>query len=198
MPCEVRASAVLIGGRSGSGKSSVAAEMHAQLSQAGVMHACIEGDNLDLAWPPPWEHGLAEQNLAAMWRNYRALGCRRVIYTNTVSVLHARELARALGTEVLITAVLLTAGDATIRARLAAREVGSGLPAHLERSRARARELDQHAADWVHRVSTDNKPVSRIAREIIALTAWPFPTVPPVGATGADPGTGPAGQCGTS
>jgi len=45
--------ALFIGGRSGSGKSSVAGEIHEQLSSRGVMHACIEGDNLDLAHPPP-------------------------------------------------------------------------------------------------------------------------------------------------
>ena len=34
-----------------------------------------------------------------MWHNYQALGYRRLIYTNTVSVLHARELSAALGGE---------------------------------------------------------------------------------------------------
>ncbi len=52
---------------------------------------CIEGDDLDLAYRLPWEHGLTEKNLAAKWRSYRALGHRRLIYTNTVSVLHTRE-----------------------------------------------------------------------------------------------------------
>ena len=60
--------------------------MHAQLPAARVQHCFIEGNNLDMAYPPPWEHGLAEQNLAAMWANYRALGYRRVIYTNTASI----------------------------------------------------------------------------------------------------------------
>jgi hypothetical protein len=54
--------------------------MHAQLSAAGVRHCLIEGDNLDLAYPPPHVHGLAEQNLAAMWASYTALGYRRMIY----------------------------------------------------------------------------------------------------------------------
>jgi adenylylsulfate kinase-like enzyme len=58
---------LFVGGRSGAGKSSVGLEIHAQLSAAGIRHCLIEGDNLDMAYPPPWEHGLAEQNLAAMW-----------------------------------------------------------------------------------------------------------------------------------
>ena len=32
------------------------------------------------------KHGLAERNLAARWANYRALGYRKMIYTNTASV----------------------------------------------------------------------------------------------------------------
>jgi hypothetical protein len=48
------------GGRSGSGKNSVACQIHEPLS-IGVMHACIEGDILDLAYPPPWEQRLAGQ-----------------------------------------------------------------------------------------------------------------------------------------
>jgi hypothetical protein len=78
--------ALLVGGRSGVGKSSVGYEIHAQLSAADVRHCLIEGDNLDMAWPPPWEHGLAERSLAAMWANYRTLGYRKMIYTNTASV----------------------------------------------------------------------------------------------------------------
>lgn len=176
MACHDPAFALFIGGRSGSGKSSVAHEIHEQLSSRRVMHACIEGDNLDLAYPPPWEHGLAEQNLAAMWRNYRALGYRRLIYTNTVSILHTRELAAALGGEVSITGVLLTADDVTIRGRLEAREAGGGLQAHLERSRAHALKLDQQAPEGVHRMATDSKSVTGIAQEIIALTGWASPS----------------------
>jgi hypothetical protein len=82
-----RSEAVFLGGRSGAGKSSVGYEIHAQLSAARVQHCLIEGDNLDMAYPPPWEHGLAEQNLADMWSNYRAPGYRRMIYMNTASVL---------------------------------------------------------------------------------------------------------------
>ena len=88
---------LVIGGRSGVGKSSVAFALHDLLAADRVRHAVIEGDALDLAWPEPWEHRLAERNLAAMWSNYRALGHHRLVYTNTVSVLHADALAAAMG-----------------------------------------------------------------------------------------------------
>ena len=49
-----RSEVLLIGGRSGVGKTSLAAELHHQLSVRQVKHAVIEGDTLDLAYPPPW------------------------------------------------------------------------------------------------------------------------------------------------
>lgn len=154
------------------GKSSVGNEIHAQLSAAGVRHCLIEGDNLDLAYPPPWEHGLAERNLAAMWANYRALGYRRMIYTNTVSVRSADRLTEAMGDGPGVTAVLLTADDATARHRLAKREIGTALDRHVERSDLMARELDRTVPGWVHRVPTDGRPVADIAAQIIVLTGW--------------------------
>jgi hypothetical protein len=115
--------ALFIGGRAGVGKSSVGYEIHAQLAAARVQHCLIEGDNLDMAWPAPHEHGLAEQNLAAMWANYRALGYRRMIYTNTASVFEKvlSDLTTAIGDSPQVTAILLTCSDVTARQRLDAR-----------------------------------------------------------------------------
>ena len=73
---------VFIGGRSGVGKSCVGLQIHQQLSAAAVRHCLIEGDYLDMGYPTPWKHGLAERltnrailvtNLAAMWANSRTL-----------------------------------------------------------------------------------------------------------------------------
>ena len=166
--------ALLIGGRAGVGKSSVGYEIHAQLSAAGVRHCLIEGDNLDMAYPTPWEHHLAERNLAAMWANYRALGYRRMIYTNTASVLEnvLGELTAAMGDDPQVTGMLLTCSDATARRRLAQREIGSALDWHVERSAQMARRLDRRAPAWVHRVATDGRTVADIATEVISLTGW--------------------------
>ena len=163
---------LFLGGRSGVGKSSVGNEIHVQLSAAEIRHCLIEGDNLDMAYPPPWEHGLAERNLAAMWANYRSLGYRRMIYINTVSVRFGDDLTRAMGDSPRVTAVLLTSGDATARQRLARREIGTALQRHIERSDIAARELDDATPSWVHRVATDARPVADIAGEIIELTGW--------------------------
>lgn len=78
--------ALVLGGRSGVGKSTVALEVSRILAAADVAHALIEGDALDQAHPEPWRQGipLAERNLAAVWRNYRDADWTRVILTNAV------------------------------------------------------------------------------------------------------------------
>jgi cytidylate kinase len=168
---------LLISGRSGVGKSTVAGELHHLLAQADVKHALVEGDNLDLAHPAPWQHGLAEKNLRAMWQNYSDLGYRRLIYVNTVGVLLEVELTAALGGLVHVTSILLTADDESVRQRLALREVGSALDLHMQRSRDRALELDLRSPASVQRISTDARSATRIAREILDIVGWMEPAL---------------------
>lgn len=172
--------ALLIGGRSGVGKSRVGVEIHHQLSVAGVRHCLIEGDFLDMAYPAPWEHGLAELNLAAIWANYRALGYRRLIYTNTASVFGdvINQLTTAMGDDPEAVAVLLTGTDESIRQRLSQRETGCVLNQHLHRSAAMAQLLNSEVPDWVYRVWTDDRAVADIASEVLGLTDWLSATPP--------------------
>ncbi len=171
-----RSQVVFIGGRAGVGKSAVAGEMLHQLARADVQHCLIEGDNLDLAHPTPWEQGhpLAEMNLAAMWRNYKLFGYHRLVYTNTAAVQEEvmKSLVRSMGDRPETTAVLLTATDASALERLRRREVGSALTAHLQRSTAAAARLDEAAPAWVRRIATDDMTVHDIAAEIIAFSGW--------------------------
>jgi hypothetical protein len=160
---------LLIGGRSGVGKTSVAAELHELLAAHSVRHVLVEGDTLDLAWP--WPEGLAFRNLADLWRNYTALGYHRLIYTNTNSVFDADEVVSAVGGHPRVTAVLLTASDPTIRTRLAQREIGTALDEHVSRSRIAATRLSA-APSWVVRVDTDDRPTPAVAHELATLTGW--------------------------
>ncbi|WP_307802218.1 GNAT family N-acetyltransferase [Cellulomonas dongxiuzhuiae] len=167
-----RTSVLLIGGRSGVGKSTVAAAVHDLLVGRDVPHAVVEGDALDLAHPTPWEHGVAAANLADVWRRYRSLGHRRLVYTNTVSVLEADVLAAAVGDQPHVTSVLLTASDGVARERLRRREQGESYDAHVTRSDAAAGRLEAAAGDDVHRVPTDGRTPGEIAAEVVALAGW--------------------------
>lgn len=145
--------------------------MSLHLARAEIRHALIEGDNLDQAYPQPWRNGvdLAEQNLAAMWRNYRAAGYTRLIFTNSVSVLEIATLVAAIGGPVRSFGVLLTATDTTTAQRLARREIGTALAGHIERSKLAAIKL---AAAPVYRAATDDKSVTDIAKEVISAAGW--------------------------
>lgn len=178
MSLQTESEVLFIGGRSGVGKSAAALELHALLTRHEIRHAVIEGDNLDLAYPAPWEEpspwpqGLAAVNLAAMWRNYRALGYRRLIYTNTVAVRETAELSAAMGDSPRISAVLLRASDGCADERLGSRESGSTLLEHVARSRAAAAALDRDAPGWVHRIDTDNSSAVVVAARLLDLTGW--------------------------
>jgi hypothetical protein len=169
-----RSEVLLIGGRSGVGKSSCGYELVHQLRSARIRHALIEGDTLDEAWPPPWEHHLAERNLAAMWTNYTDLGYSRLIYTNTASVRSdvISTLVEAMGDDPLVVGVLLTASDTTALARLGGREIGSALELQVMRSNRAAAELEEQAPSWVQRVSTDGRGVVEVAGQVLGLTGW--------------------------
>ncbi|GGR98585.1 hypothetical protein GCM10010252_41630 [Streptomyces aureoverticillatus] len=172
-----RTEVVLIGGRSGVGKSSVGWEVAARLRAADVGHALVEGDVLDMVHPaPPGDPHrslLTRRNLAALWANYAELGCRRLVYTNTACVLPSEEwlFTEALGGARLIR-VLLTATDDTAEQRLRERELGSELEQQLRRSAYMARHLDAHVPPDAHRVGTDGRTVGEIAAEVIRRAGW--------------------------
>ncbi|MGJ5801994.1 hypothetical protein ACSCB1_23125 [Streptomyces europaeiscabiei] len=168
---------LLIGGGAGVGKTTVAWEVSAALQGRGTAHCLIEGDYMDQIHPAPQDDphraAITERNTAALWSNYAALGQRRLVYSNTVSILEAPMISRAMGGgEVRATCVLLTAGETTVRERLAQREIGSQLTAHIERSLRNGRELDEKAPAGTVRIPTDGRSVEDIAVDVIKAAAW--------------------------
>ncbi|CAM5633293.1 hypothetical protein GCM10010345_60240 [Streptomyces canarius] len=172
------AEALIIGGRAGVGKTTVGWEVSALLRAAAVPHAVIEGDFMGQVHPAPdgdpHRSEITERNLTAVWENFARLGYRRLIYTNTASVLPEATgmFERAMGANVRMTRVLLTASDATARERLVGRELGSELEKELAGSIRKGRLLDQRAAAGTVRVRTDLRSVVDIAREVLAATGW--------------------------
>ncbi|MFF6786989.1 hypothetical protein [Streptomyces sp. NPDC012510] len=168
---------LLIGGGAGVGKTTVAWEVSAALQGRGTAHCLIEGDYMDQIHPAPQDDphraAIIERNTAAVWSNYAALGQHRLIYSNTVSILEAAMISRAMGGgELRATCVLLTAGETTVQERLAQREIGSQLTAHIERSLRNARELDERAPAGTVRIPTDGRSVEDIAVDVIKAAAW--------------------------
>ncbi|PWI13472.1 hypothetical protein DI272_04485 [Streptomyces sp. Act143] len=132
----------------------------------GAVHPAPAGD--------PHRSLVAERNITAVWAHYAELGCRRLVYTNTVSVLaEATDMwRRVMGDDVRIVRVLLTATDETAGRRLAGRELGSELERELLGSARKARLLDERAPADTLRVVTDGRTVIDIAAEVVAATGW--------------------------
>ena len=172
------AEVLLIGGRAGVGKTTVGWEVSARLRAAQVAHAVIDGDFMGAVHPAPdgdaHRAGITERNLAAVWENYAELRYRRLVYTNTVSVLDeaAPMFRRAMGDDVRLVRVLLTATDETAERRLFGRELGSELEHEVRGSARKARLLDERAPTDVLRVVTDGRTVIDIAAEVVAATGW--------------------------
>ncbi|WP_458248647.1 AAA family ATPase [Streptomyces sp. MAI_2237] len=177
------AEVLLIGGRAGVGKTTVGWEVSALLRSEAVAHAVIDGDFMGQVHPAPegdpHRAEITEINLAAVWANFARRGYRRLVYTNTMSVLpEATDMfERAMGAGVRIVRVLLTASDATARERLVGRELGSELEQELEGSVRKARLLDQRAPTGTVRVATDGRGVVDIAREVVTVTGWAGPHI---------------------
>ncbi|MFE9643425.1 hypothetical protein ACFYO0_04585 [Streptomyces sp. NPDC006365] len=174
----VHAEVLLIGGRAGVGKSTVGWEVSDQLRRAKVAHALVEGDLMGQVHPAPegdpHRARITERNLSAVWGNFAELGHRRLIYTNTLSVLASAAgiFERAMGADVRMIRVLLTATDVTAAKRLAGREIGSELERELKSSAYKARLLDERAPAATVRVVTDDRSVVDIAGEVLDATGW--------------------------
>ncbi len=110
--------------------------------------------------------------MRTLWGNYARLGYHRLIYTNSFSVLETELIVDAMGCDINITAVLLTADEFTVCKRLGEREFGSRLEAHVSRGAALSKKLDESAPSWVVRISTDGLTVTEVASQIITVTGW--------------------------
>ncbi|WP_285729136.1 hypothetical protein [Nocardiopsis sp. ATB16-24] len=168
---------LLIGGGSGTGKTTVGWEVSEVLKRRTLAHCVLEGDFMDQVHPaPPGDpdrSGITERNVAAVWSNYAALGHRRLVHTNTVGVLEEHMLRRAMGGgDIAVTRVLLTANEPTVRERLAVRETGSQLFSHIERSLRAAALLEAEAPAGTVRVATDGLTVEEVATRVVAATGW--------------------------
>lgn len=153
-------------------------EVSDRLRRAQVAHAVIEGDFMGQVHPAPEgdpnRAGITERNLTAVWRNFAECGYRRLVYTNTMSVLAETVgmFQRAVGEDVRLVRVLLTATDATAAKRLEGRELGSELERELKGSAYKARLLEERAPADTVRVATDDREVIDIAREVLGATGW--------------------------
>lgn len=174
---------LLITGPAGVGKSTLCFEMSAQLAAADVHHAVIESDELDRVHPRPGPPELdrlqpgatdvSSINLAAMWSTYRALGHTRLIMSGVMMHLDfdKRWILAAIP-DARITVVRLLAAEATLLARVARREIGSGADEQAQRSLRQAKRMASENGEGAIIVPADDKAPVDLAATLLRQVGW--------------------------
>ena len=183
---------LLVTGPAGIGKSTVCWEMGTQLAAANVAHAAVESDELDRVFPRPSAKDLerlepktsdvSAVNLAAVWKTYRALGHSRLIMSGVMlHPEHDRRWILAAIPGAHTTIFRLRAAEATLRARLDRREVGSGRVEQVQRTLRQARRMAGEPTTGLMVVPTDGESPQDLAATILRAVGWlPARTVDPI------------------
>ena len=167
----VNADVLIISGSLGSGKTTVMSEASDLLCAAGVDHAAIDLDALTIG------HllhaaSLTRRNLAALWHNYAAFGIRRVLLAGAIETTERLEEIRSSIPDAHIVICRLRAKIRTMEERVRWREPGLLQAELIERVSVLDAELDASALhDFV--VENDERRVTDVAREVLAMAGWP-------------------------
>ncbi|MFE6996689.1 hypothetical protein ACFVAE_12075 [Microbacterium sp. NPDC057659] len=175
------ATAVILNGSSGVGKSRTLQELGALLAERGQSHALVDLDFLTLSWPRPqddrWGSRIAYENLASVTENYRRSGIARFavahVFTDRANLADCRA---ALGAASASQAPLirLRASRAVVEQRLRTRhateapwELEGFLAGHEDLSRA----LDEAALDD-HVIDVDALTPREVAERVADAAGW--------------------------
>jgi hypothetical protein len=156
----------------GAGKSSALAEASDLLTAAGIVHAAIDLDSLNIAHLPSIApEDLMIRNLAAIWNNFATAGVTRLLIASAVeTAAELDRICRAVDAARTIV-VRLTASIETMQRRIARRETGM-LEAKFV---ARVAELESilnaaHLESFA--LSNDSRPITDVARELLVRAGW--------------------------
>jgi hypothetical protein len=168
---------ILVTGPVGVGKTTLVDEMSSLLRRAEVPHASVDFDQLTACYPRSpaddvWGTQLGLANLAALWRNYEALGADRLLIARVVEGRDELDgFRRAVpGAEIVV--VRLRASVATLLDRIRHRGTSLGTDWHLARAPVLAASLDAHPVEDIV-VETDGVQPTDLARDVLDRVGWP-------------------------
>lgn len=162
---------LVLSGPAGVGKSTLSWEIGWRLRDAGVPHACLDGDELDRTFPEPPD--LARRNLAAFWANGPV---DRLVLCGVYVDLDANlAWMREAIPDAAFTVVGLDAPDDVLEARVRERELPGRADAQLARTLAYARAIRERRDRPL--VDTGGRSVESVADEVLELAGWLPPTV---------------------
>jgi hypothetical protein len=168
MPSPDPVDVLVVTGPCGVGKSSVGFECMNLLEAANVPAARVDGE---LAYyhpkrdPRGFGYPVATEALRAIWPVYAAQGIRRLLLARVVEDVEQRAIVERAIPSARLRILRLVAGEATIRARLAQREIGSGLDWHVRRSAEIARSTLGEPIDA-------ERSVPEVSRDVLDRAGW--------------------------
>jgi hypothetical protein len=163
---------IVLTGTMGSGKTTVMGEASDILSARGVMHAAIDVDALGLAHlPGEASTDIAWRNLASVWRNYAAAGAARLLLADALET--RADLARIREAVPCSPLVIcrLTADLKTMQQRVSLRDPGMLREVFVARVAELDARLDRAGLEDFS-LSTEDRPVTDVARELLTRAAW--------------------------
>ena len=172
----VRVPTILVTGPVGVGKTTLIEEMSGLLRRAHVRHATVDFDQLTACYPRSpdddvWGTQLGLANLAALWRNYSALGADRLLIARVIEDRKDLDGYRAAVPGADIVVVRLRASPATLRERVRQRGTGVGMQWHLDRAGELAASMDEAGFEDLL-IEREGRHQTDLAREVLARVGW--------------------------
>jgi len=165
---------LVLNGSVGVGKTTIGTAISSLLANAEIPHAFVDRDALCVSWPHRgrFNEELANRNLAAVWRNFRALGAERLIVAGVLESTGDVDAVRSAVPGAAMIVCRLRAPRAVRDARLRAREHGASRDWHLARSVELETILDCAAVDDFS-IENDGRSPDAVAHEVLARAGWP-------------------------
>jgi hypothetical protein len=157
----------------GAGKTTVLAEASDILALRHIAHAAIDLDALGLAHLPSAasNDGVMYRNLQSVCKNYSTLGVRRFLLARAMEDRAELELCRGIVSATNLVVCRLTASIETMQQRIRMRELGISQGEYVARV-AKLNALLDRARLEDFTVSSESRPVTEIAHEMLVKAGW--------------------------
>lgn len=159
---------VVLSGPCGIGKSSAGFEMMEHLERCGVPAAFVDGVLAHVTPAPPGDpfaYATAERTLRALWQVFAEEGHTRLLLSRVVENSEQLGIVERAVPDAQVRVFRLVASAATVAERLARREVGDGLPWHLQRAAEVARATLGEPVDA-------ERPLRDVVIDVLLRTGW--------------------------